>query len=257
MDFTIAFITHNELDLISKTIPHNIKTICENTKISHDIIVIVDGYENIDSDKIFRSLKKAGVDEIRFRNRKRNCASGDASNNGHMHLLSDKTKYLLTLEGDVAIFKDKKNFDILEAYKQLFCSYPKLAVATKMNDYKCWKWKLEKAGDDIEPGIWSVNRVSSHFLVYNMERYLSRIREKKISPNIFADDVSNYYNYEDYVSKEYSAPSNFGIAFTDKFPIRVYHCDEKVEPGSEFYRKDPQKKLDIFNKKREHNLAKE
>jgi len=220
-----------------------------NTKISHDIILVVDGSDIIDSGLVHQRSMEWDIDEVRFRRRKRNCASGDGANNGHFHLLTDKTKYLLTIEGDVAVFLENTDFDILNAYKELFTRHKELVLATKINDYKCWIWKMEKVAKDIEKGVWSVNRVSSHFLVYNMENYRKKFNFKNFSNQIFYDDGSNFYNYEDFLSKEFAYPNSYGIAYTDSFPFQVFHCDEKITSDSVYYKRDLETRNSVFEKR--------
>ena len=118
--FTIGFICHNDFELLQRTIPQNLQAICNQTDESYDVVLVVDGAENISPGKFLEAAEGWGIDELRFRWRHRNCATGDPSNNGHFHLFSDKSPYLLTMEGDVAIFKTDPSFDVLKAFKSLF-----------------------------------------------------------------------------------------------------------------------------------------
>lgn len=243
MHFTIAFILHSEFELITRTVPHNIRQLTESTDEDFDIVMVVDGFKEEEALKMLKAASSWGVDEVRFRKRNRNCATGDPSNNGHYHLLSDKTQYLVSFEGDVALFKHKKSLDVLKAFKGLFQRHPELVLATKMSDHACWKWKLRKVGPEIEPGIWSVNRVASHFLVYNMYNYRRIVKPKH---DIFHEHKGEYYNYEDFLSHQFRYPLGYGIAYMDELPISVFHCDRKIAPDSEFYRRDLREKIKIF-----------
>jgi len=255
--FTIGFICHNDFDLLEKTIPQNLHAICKDTKESYDVILVVDGAEGIDPSRFLDSVPRWGIDEVRFRWRLRNCAGGDPSNNGHLHILSNKTPYLLTLEGDVVLFKTDSSFDILAEFRALFERHENLALATCMDDYDCWVWKLKDVGPAFELGVQSVNRLSSHFLVYNTERFCKYfIGNKRLSPDLFYEDSKGWFNYEDLLSTTFAYPAGPGIAFVKAFPIKVYHCDIKVEPGSVDYTKDLQIKINEFER-RKQELKKE
>jgi len=237
--FTIGFVCHADLELVDRTIPMNIKSLCEGTKESVDVIVSVDGANAEQKAWYLEAATRWGVDEIRFRSRRRNCAGGDPSNNGHAHLLGAKSPYLITLEGDVGLFNlEGPAFDVLAEFRALFERHPTLPLATRMDDTECWVWPLQDAGPPLEAGIRSVNRVSSHFLVYATER-IRRVWDVEDTFDItsFTDDGKCGFNYEDYLSR-LARPNGPGIAFVDRFPIRVFHCDRKTNVGSSQYTKD-------------------
>lgn len=250
IDFTIAFICHNEIPLLEKTIPRNIKSLCENTDEKFDIILVMDGVEVFSYQSFIEKAFEYGVNEVRLRSRVKNCATGDSSNNGHFHIFSEKTPYLITLEGDVVLFNLDTSFDILKNIRELFNRHQELCIATRMDDYDCWLWKLERVGQPFEEGVYSVNRVSSHFLVYDTQRFRKYLANKeKITLNSFYDNPESWYNYEDLISVYFAYPNGPGIAFLDSFPMRVYHCDRKIESGSPFYTKDLNNKLFIFHQR--------
>jgi hypothetical protein len=242
--FTIAFIVHTGHEIMSLTIPQNLESICGSTRERFDVVLVADGVVN-DEDRyrLLRAADRWKIDEVRFRSRLRNCASGDPSNNGHFHTLTNGTPYLITLEEDVAIFRLDPAFDMLAEFRSLFERHEKLVVATRADDHDCWNWKLEATGPDFEPGVLSVNRVASHFLAYSTGRAREALDTPSYCPEVFQDDASSWYNYEDLISRRLSAPAGPGIAFVERFPIRVFHCDRKIAAGSPFYTKELSTKL--------------
>ncbi len=249
-DFTINFICHGDFELLEKTIPQNLKALCNNTDQTYDVIMTVDGIESLDPHCYLNSAPKWGIDEVRFRWRKNNCAIGDPSNNGHLHTFCDRTPYLLTLEGDIVIFQDNRDFDILSGFRKLFERHERLAVASRMDDHDTWVWKLEDVASPFEPGIRSVNRVASHFLVYQTNRARKVMsREPILKTDSFYDNGERWFNYEDFISTKFAEPEGPGIAYIEKFPIKVYHCDVKVTKDSVFYSKDIDVKLREFKRR--------
>lgn len=245
IDFTIAFIGHGEFDLMRKTIPLNIRSLTSNTKERFQTLLILDGAEKYSYKDFSDEMFGIGIDEIRVRSRARNVASGDPSNNGHYHLLSDRTPYLISLESDIALFNTSETFDVLLELKMLFQRHEELAVATRMDDHSCWVWKQEEVGSEFEDGIKSVNRVSSHFLAYDVER--ARKVLGRVPIDTFHDTKNDWFNYEDLISERFARPQGTGIAYLDSFPIRCFHCDEKEYSGSPFYTKDSKRKMQIFD----------
>jgi hypothetical protein len=246
IDFTIVFVAHAGHEILERTLPQNLEAICAGTRQRTDVILSVDGYESesVDTGRMLRLARSAGVDEVRFRSRRRNCASGDGSNNGHVHHIVERSPYLLAIEEDVVLFRTDPSFDLLSEVRALFERHPRLAVATRMDDTEDWVWKLAQAGPDFEPGIRSVNRVASHFLLYDVARARRRLLDTgNFRLDFFHDTPDRWMNYEDLVSTTFAEPHGPGIAFLDRFPIRVYHCDRKVAPGSVHYSKDPAVKL--------------
>lgn len=251
IDFTIAFICHNEPELLEKTISQNIQSLCHNTNENYDIILVVDGAETVDYEYLVKLAYRYGVNEVRLRTRIKNCAKGDPSNNGHFHLFSTKTPYLITLESDVVLFNLELEFDVLKNIKELFKRHEKLCLATRMDDHDCWQWKLQYCSQLFEEGILSVNRVSSHFLVYDTNKCQAYFNNNDFfNLDLFYDHYNSWYNYEDMISKYFSYPKGPGIGYLENFPIRTYHCDEKIKKDSPFYSKALNKKIQIFEKRK-------
>jgi hypothetical protein len=135
----------------------------------------------------------------------------------------------------------------------VFHMHAHLALATRMDDHQCWAWKLADAGPSLAPGIRSVNRVSSHFLAYDVARV--RRQSERLDGSTLYDDGRTWFNYEDWLSAKFAVPRGSGIGFLDRFPIRVFHCDRKRSVGSPFYTGDPAVKLGEFNRRKSEIAA--
>jgi len=255
-DFTIAFVaSKGTYEYFEKTLKNNIEVICGNTIESFDLIMFLDGLEVIDYAKYIELAKECGIGEVRLRNRLVNCASGDGANNPHMHLVSEETKYLITIEADIAVFKTQE-CDILREIREIFETNENLCVATRIDDYDCWQEKMYFLEHNIGKGIRSVNRVSSHFLAYDTKRccqYVNSIGGWPLSG--MYDTGAEWHNFEDRVGKTFRYPDGPGIGYIDSIPFKVYHCDEKIAEGSPFYKRDIQTRLRVFDeRKRECDL---
>ncbi len=246
-DFTIAFLCHDNFELASRVIEQTLYALTHETAATYDTILVIDGTNATDAHEDWKFIefsKKIGIDEVRLRDRSHNCAKGDPSNNAHLHVLSNKTPYLITFESDVVLFKLDRSFDILSALKDFFEAHPNIHVGTKIDDYDCWKWKLEFQETMITPTVASINRVASHFLIYNTEGYLDTLKQTMpLAANIFYDDGEHWFNYEDYVSKIFAKPNGPGIAFFKDMPMKIFHCDIKIDDHSAHYTKDRAVKL--------------
>jgi glycosyltransferase involved in cell wall biosynthesis len=240
-EFSVIVICHNEIELLRRTLPINLNSLRVGTSRTFDVILLIDGAESAPVGELIELAHSNGVDEVRLRRRVRNCATGDPSNNGHIQAFSDRTRFLLSLESDVALFRIDPSFDILDACAQFFERHPGRPLIHRMDDHDEWVWKLERSGPDIEPGVWSVNRLASHFLVYDTQA----ARKHLPSPNLGAyhDSPDRWHNFEDDLSLRLAEPQGPGIAAPFGWPIRVYHCDRKIAAGSVHYSKSTAEKL--------------
>lgn len=247
--FSICFIGHDEFELMERTLRHNVKEICSNTNETYELVLHIDGAEVLNNqfEKI-RWASQANLDEIRLHFHNRRKATGDGSNNGHFHVLNPKFEYLVSFESDIVLFVNNHvGFDLLREIRDLFERNSELFVLTRMDDTDEWVWKLEDVGPEFEKGLRSVNRVSSHFLVYHTARCLQHMKDSSINfnYNMFYDNGGpDHFNYEDWVSKTFVGH----IGFIEKLPIRVFHCDKKIHPQSLYYTKDPVVKMNEFNR---------
>lgn len=256
-NFTIAFICGGGYEYFHKILENNIRVLCDNTNESFDLVLFLDGFENYDYEPYIKLAQKHKFNEIILRSRKSNCANGDPSNNAHKHIFSTKTKYLITFESDVAIFKTEKNFDILKKIRETFEANKNIYLLTKIDDFDCWKEKLIFDSKDLCAGVHSVNRVSSHFLVYDTFRCEQVFKKNPDCFDNFYDTETKWYNYEDMLSNLFAKPKGPGIGFLHTFPIKVFHCDEKVHKDSVFYKKDAATKIRVFEKRKAETLNSE
>jgi hypothetical protein len=244
-DITLAFIGHNEFDLMRRTIPHNMEVLAGRCQVPVDTMLILDNADrNVDALSFVSEAHQWGINEVRLRSRQRIVAPGDGANNPHVHLISDRTKYLVSIEADVAVFP-RQGCDLLGEIVDLFKRVPQVPVITKVSDHDCWAWALEDVGKPFGLGVRNVNRLSSHFLAYDTER-LRRWIPADFDWSVLFDDGKNWYNYEDVLSLVLAQPAGPGIAFAESLRAQVFHCDEKVVAGSPFYKRDRQQRLDIF-----------
>jgi hypothetical protein len=249
-DFTVGFVCHGELPLVERTLPQSLAALCGATSRSYDTILVVDGRETADVAAFLDLAERSGVDEVRLRSRARNCAGADPSNNGHLHLFSDKTRFLVTLEGDVAAFSVEAGVDMLDRLARLFDAEPELAVATRLDDHDSWVWRLEPREPHFRVGLRSVNRLASHFVVYETRRARPVLEAAGVlRAEAFEEDERGHGNYEDLLSHAFARPAGPGIGWLDDLPLRVWHCDEKLAPGSLQYRRDLGGKLAIFDRR--------
>ncbi len=243
-EFQILFIVSNELELLKVTFPVTLDSLTKNSKINYEVIIQMDGANSKSVKELLNWTKRINIiDEVRIRDRnnKKLVCPGDPSNNPHFHFISNKSKYLIEIEGDVIAVLENENFDALKNIVDFFERHPEICLITSIIDYDCWVWKLNDVDRHIEKDIRSVNRVSSHFLIYHTERFLDFAKKAGIY------DFSKYsdnYNYEDVISNNL-VKLKIPIAFFDNWPVKVRHCDEKEYPGSLNYKRDKKLKLRI------------
>ncbi|MEJ2611285.1 MAG: hypothetical protein P8179_14675 [Candidatus Thiodiazotropha sp.] len=249
-EFTIACLVHGDIPLLEKTIPTTIEALTAESNHTWDTVLIVDGVESAAADQLLELGHRFGFDEIRLRNRMRHVSPGDPSNNGHAHMLPGKGRYLISFEGDVVAFRTGPG-DVLDIISSVFEMCPNLALATRIDDHDCWQWPLHEVGPPLTQDVRSVNRVSSHFLIYDLPRATREIwMAGGVAANEYHDDGKCWYNYEDWLSKQFAAPKGSGIGFIDNLPIKVFHCDEKIAHESALYRRDLRVRLQVFENRK-------
>ncbi|WP_199847856.1 glycosyltransferase family A protein [Streptomyces dysideae] len=244
--FRIAFLFHTNLDLLSQTLPRCLEALTAGTQESFEVVLHCDGTPPQTVAQLAPRLAQWGVDEVRVRRRDRFVASGDGSNNGHRRLFDQRSPYLIVIEDDVVMYRTDPSFDALSACRRLFEKHPRVPVLSKVSDHHQWSWKLEDAGDELEPGVRSVNRLSTHFIAYDLRRFTpiaDRFGGFDLDVFIDRDDLS--YNWEDLVS-HVGTTGERHIAFPEGWPLEVFHCDRKVAPGSMYHTQDPRLKAQVL-----------
>ncbi|MFD0404699.1 hypothetical protein [Kitasatospora sp. NPDC127116] len=246
--FTIAYLVHSDVELLRRTIPATLDALTRGTRHPYDLVLVVDGAETAPIDEITELAHATwGFDEVRLRWRTRHRASGDQANNIHTHFVTDKSRFLITIEGDVVAFRDPGATDVLAEIADTFDRCPQLALAQRIDDHDCWQWQLEETGPALSTRARSVNRVSSHFLIYETHRARPVMAAAGGIPgDRFHDDGQSWMNYEDWLSHTFAHPAGPGIGYLHQLSLRVFHCDEKTVPGSAHYRRDLATRLRVF-----------
>ncbi len=173
-----------------------------------------------------------GIDEVRIHDRQRHVASGDPSNNGHRRLFGGSSRYVIVIEDDVWMRPGRPWFDVLAECRRLFESHIDVPVVCKVDDHDAWAWELSDVGGEIERGVRSVNRVATHFIAYDVHRFVPVARRfGGFELDVFIDRDDLSYNWEDLVS-HVATTGGRRIAWPQLWPLVVFHCDRKVAPGS-------------------------
>jgi hypothetical protein len=174
-------------------------------------------------------------------------ASGDSSNNGHRRLLGGRSRFVVVLEDDVLVSRRDPSFDPLTAWRELFENHAGVVAACAMADAGDWAWALEDVGPPIAAGVRCVNRVATHLVAYDRRRFLpATTRFGAFDLDIFVDREDLSYNWEDLVS-HVGTTGGRRIAWPEGWPLRVYHCDRKVAPGSMHNTQDTRVKLAVLD----------
>jgi hypothetical protein len=243
----IVFLFHADLDLLSKTLPRCLEALTASTSEDFEVTILADGTPEQVAAKLPALLESWGVDELRVRRRERHVASGDPSNNGHRRAFMNRAQYVIVIEDDVVMYRTDGSFDVLAACRELFERHPDVPVVSKVNDYGQWSWRLTDAGPAVEPGVRSVNRLSTHFVAYDVARFLPAAeRFGGFEQDVFIDRADLSYNWEDLVS-HVGTTGGRRIAFPESWPLDVYHCDRKVDPNSMYHTQRPAVKAEILN----------
>lgn len=244
--FRIAFLFHENLEFLSRTLPQCVEALTANTRETYEVVLVADGSPPTVVHELLPLLPSWGVDELRIRHRGRWVASGDPSNNGHARMFHHPSPYLVVIEDDVVVFRNDPYFDVLAACRQLLARHAEVPVICRADDHDEWAWPLEDLGDEIEPGVRSVNRVSTHLIVYDTRRFVPVARRfGGFQLDVFVDREDLSYNWEDLVS-HVGTTGGRRIAFPSAWPVSVFHCDRKTAPGSMHNTQDPRVKLHVF-----------
>jgi hypothetical protein len=253
--FTIACLFHSDLALLARTLPRCLSALSAGTSELFEVVLHCDGTPAEVLAELTGQLTQWGVDELRFRDRRRFVASGDPSNNGHRRLFGTRSRYLIVFEDDVVMYRDAGSFDVLGACRSLFERHSEIVAICKVDDFDVWAWKLEDVGAPIEAGVRSVNRVATHFIAYDLDRFMPVAhRFGAFDRDVFIDRTDMSYNWEDIVS-HVGTTGGRRIAFPAEWPLHVFHCDRKVADGSMYSTQDPSVKQDVLNQLEEQFSA--
>jgi hypothetical protein len=242
----IAFLFHADLDLLSTTLPRCVEALTSGTSEAFEVVLLADGTPERVAAQLPGRMAIWGLDEVQVRSRDRHVASGDPSNNGHRRLFAARSPYLIVIEDDVVMYRTERSFDVLAACRRLFEQHSDVPVLSKVNDYGQWSWKLTDEGLEIEPGVRSVNRLSTHFIVYDVARFLPVAqRFGAFDLDVFIDRADLSYNWEDVVS-HVGTTGGRRIAFPESWPLDVFHCDRKIDADSMYHTQRPAVKAEVL-----------
>ncbi|MGI9004502.1 MAG: glycosyltransferase family A protein [Pseudonocardia sp.] len=245
--FRLVVLFHRHLDVLERTLPRCVEALTAGTRQSFEVVLHCDG-SPLDVARMVLDRQGAwGVDEVRLRSRDRHVASGDPSNNGHRRLLDCRCRYVIVIEDDVLLFRQEASFDPLTVLRELFEQQPDVPVVCALDDSADWVWALTDVGSRIAPGVRSVNRVATHMIAYDVERFLPAAdRYGAFDLDVFVDRDDCSYNWEDLVS-HVGTTGGRRIAWPEAWPLRAFHCDRKVAPGSMCNTQDPRVKIAVID----------
>lgn len=246
--FTLLCTFHNSARLLEKTLPLAMRSLTQPTRHEFEVIVVADGSSEDTVRALVPRLKDLGVDELRYRRRDRHVFSGVPSNNLHPNHLKATSPYVVSFTDDAFIWKSDEDFDVLDAATRLFEAHRQVVVVSKVDDNDEWVVPLSDVGPEIEPGIRSVNRVVDHLIVYDTSRFVPvAYRFGAWDREIYVDRDDFQYQWEDLVS-HVATTGDRKIAYAASWPLRVFHCDLRVAPGSMYCTQDEDVKLGCFDR---------
>jgi glycosyltransferase involved in cell wall biosynthesis len=246
--FTLLCTFHSNSRLLERTLPQTLRSLTMPTRHDYEVLLVADGSTEETVAPLVPRLADLGVDELRFRRRARHVYSGVPSNNLHPNHLKTTSPYLLSFTDDAFILKEDETFDVLDAAVQLFTRHPDVVLVSKVDDNDEWAWPLATIGPDVEPGVRSVNRVVDHFVVYDTDRFVPVAhRFGAFDREIYVDRDDYQYQWEDLIS-HVATTGGRRIAYADCWPLRVLHCDLRVEAGSMYCTQDEDVKLKCFDR---------
>lgn len=253
--FRIAFLFHENIDLFRITLSRCLDALTHGTAERFEVVLHCDGTPREVGEQLLAVAEECDVDEVRVRRRARYLASGDPSNNGHRRLFDGRSRYLIVVEDDVVMYRTDRSFDVLAACRWLFERHPNLVAISKVNDHGQWSWRLADLGEPIDTDVRSVNRLSTHFVAYDVQRFLPVAqRFGGFDLDVFIDRPDLSYNWEDLVS-HVGTTGGRQIAFAEGWPVDVFHCDRKVGPGSMYHTQDRSVKASVLAELEQHYRA--
>ena len=244
---TVAVIAHGDPELTALTLAAAASSLLAKTVIDHTFVLHVDGYETSPTTELARVAGSVGVDQIVWRSRARNCASGHPSNNGHYHAVRAPTPYLLAIESDVLVESLDDSRDHLAELVDAIDAAPRVAVATRADDHHTWHEPL-RMGEQIGP-IRQTSRVSSHFLLYRMDRFKEMARHAPLRLGSFFDHADRWFNYEDWL-RHASETAAMPLGYLAASALRVFHCDIKDPDDPTRYLNDPATRMGVAEQRK-------
>lgn len=246
-DFRIVFIFHMDLSLFARTFERCIHALTEPTRQSYEVTIYCDGTPEHVFTEVAKRAIGWGVDTLVLRQRSRHVAVGAPGNNAHRRLFDAPNPYLIVIEDDVSMYKHDKAFDVLTAIRESFDATPTAVALTKIDDHEKWSWALTDVTAPRPNGDRIVNRLATHFVCYMVPSFMRASASFGIrNLDLFVDRNDWSYNWEDLVSHVGTTGGNV-ILFPQAWPLRVFHCDDKVAAGSMFNTQDVLVKTSVLD----------
>ena len=245
--FTLACAFHDTERLLERALPLAIRSLTQPTKHDFEVLLVADRSTDEAVARLLPRLAEYGVDELRFRRTDRHSYPGFGSNNFHANHFPTNRPYLVSFTDDSFIWKTDETFDVLDAMVGIFQRHPEVTLINKVDDHDEWDSPLVDVGPEIEPGVRSVNRVIDQLLAYDTQRFEPAARQFGAwERETFRQDMGFKYQWED-LATHVGRTGGRRIARPETWPLRVRHCDLRLDPGSLHGTQDEDVKLKCFD----------
>jgi hypothetical protein len=246
--FTIACAFHKDAALLEQTLPLAIRSLTRPTRHDFEVVLVADRSSTEVVAGLLPRLGDLDVDELRFRRTERNAFSGAYSNNFHGHHFTTTSPYLISFTDDSFIWKHDEDFDVLDAVAGVFQRHPEVVLVSKVDDHEEWDHPMVDTGPEIEPGVRSVNRVVDQLIGYDTARFAPVARRfGGFDTDTFTSAHGFEYQWENLAS-HVGVTGGRRIAYPQSWPLRVRHCDLRLNPGSMHGTQDEAIKLKCFGR---------
>ncbi|MGI5212753.1 glycosyltransferase family A protein [Plantactinospora sp. CA-290183] len=245
--FTLACAFHNTERLLERTLPLAVRSLTQPTRHDFEVILVADRATDEAVARLLPRLSEFGVDELRFRRTDRHSFAGLGSNNFHANNFTTVNPYLVSFTDDSFIWKSDETFDVLDAMAGIFERHPEVTLINKVDDHEEWDTPLIDVGPEIEPDVRSVNRAIDQLIAYNTRQFEPAARQFGAwERNTFNGDMGFEYQWES-LATHVGRSCGRRIARPERWPLRVQHCDLRLDPGSMHGTQDEDVKLKCFD----------
>ncbi|ASW57182.1 hypothetical protein [Plantactinospora sp. KBS50] len=245
--FTLACAFHETDRLLARTLPLALRSLTQPTRHEFEVVLVADRSSDAKVADLLPRLAEYGVDEFRFRRTNKIAYPGLGSNNFHANNFSITRPYLVTFTDDSFIWKTDETFDVLDAMVRIFERHPEVTLINKVDDHEEWDSPLIDLGPAIEPGVRSVNRAIDQLIAYDTRRFEPVARQFGAwDAETFSGDMGFRYHWENLAS-HVGRTAGRRIARPETWPLRVRHCDLRLDPGSIHGTQDEDVKLKCFD----------
>lgn len=245
--FTLACAFHNTDRLLERTLPLALRSLTQPTRHEFEVLLVADRSPDETVARLLPRLAEFGVDEFRFRRTNRLSYPGLGSNNFHANNFTTTRPYLVSFTDDSFIWKTDETFDVLDAMAGIFERHPAVTLINKVDDHDEWDSPLIDLGPEIENGVRSVNRVIDQLIAYDTGRFAPVARQFGAwDRETFSGDMGIQYHWE-HLASHVGRTAGRKIARPETWPLRVRHCDLRLDSGSIHGTQDEDVKLKCFD----------